>query len=140
MKYWDSSAVLPLLVREAASDRMATLLPEDPAIVTWWGSSVECVSAIARLERESALDRADAAAALARLKAASSTWTEVPATPPVREHAIRLLRVHRLRAGDALQLAAAIIASDFQPSSLDFVTLDERLGLAAAREGFSLIS
>lgn len=140
MRYWDSSALIPLLVHESISSRMAERLAEDPAIVTWWGSSVECVSAIARLERESALSPADAAAALARLRAASLGWAEVPASQLVREQTTRLLRVHPLRTGDSLQLGAAIVASDFQPSTLELVTLDPRLATAAEREGFAVIS
>ena len=52
-------------------------------------------------------------------------------TPALRDTAIRLLRVHALRAGDALQLAAAIIASEHHPVSLEFVCLDDRLCIAA---------
>lgn len=48
----------------------------------------------------------------------------------------RLLRVHALRAADALQLAAAIAASEADPASLDLVMLDEQLAEAARREGF----
>lgn len=140
MRYWDSSALLPLLVREAHSDRMTALLRQDPALVTWWGSSVECASAIARTEREGVLTPADAAAALARLRAVANSWTEIPAVSLVREQTTRLLRLHPLRAGDALQLAAAIVASDFQPSSLEVITLDSRLAIAAEREGFTVLA
>lgn len=132
--------MLPLLVRESASERMVSTLTGDPAVVTWWGSGVECVSALARLERDEALEPAHFAAALARLRAVSTAWAEVPATPTVREQAMRLVRVHPLRAADALQLAAAIVASDFQPSSLEVVTLDARQAVAAEREGFRVIS
>jgi predicted nucleic acid-binding protein len=48
----------------------------------------------------------------------------------------RLLRVHALSAADALQLAAAIAASEADPASLALVTLDDRLAEAARREGF----
>lgn len=140
MRYWDSSALLPLLVKEPSSDAAAETLTEDPAIATWWGTPVECVSAIARLERDALLRHGDAAAALVRLRAASVAWTEVPATTAVREQAVRLVRSHPLRAADALQLAAAIVASDFQPATLAFVTLDSRQGIAAEREGFSVIA
>lgn len=139
MKYWDASALIPLLVREDASTRMAAALSGDPAVVTWWGTAVECVSALARLERDGALGREEVAAALGRLRAASAGWAEVPATPTVREQAMRLLRIHPLRAADALQLAAAIVASDFQPSSLEIVTLDTRQATAAEREGFRVL-
>lgn len=53
---------------------------------------------------------------------------------------MRLLRVHRLRAADAVQIAAAIVAADFQPGSLEFVTLDVRQADAAEREGFRVIA
>ncbi len=109
-------------------------------MVTWWGSAVECVSATARLEREGGLDAASLRTALSRLEAMQREWTEVPAIPDVRAQAIRLLRVHRLRAADALQLAAAIVAADFNAASLPFVTLDMRLAEAAEREGFRVLS
>jgi predicted nucleic acid-binding protein len=54
----------------------------------------------------------------------------------LRNDARRLVRVHDLRAADAFQLAAARIAADGEPAALPFVTLDERLTLAASREGF----
>jgi hypothetical protein len=119
---------------------MAEILSEDPAIATWWASSVECVSAIARLERDAAIESAGVRDALDRLNEAALSWAEVPATPPVREQAIRLLRMHRLRAGDALQLAAAIVAADFEPGTLEFVTLDARQAAAAEREGLRVVS
>lgn len=136
MKYWDSSALIRLLVTEEASGEMDALLRDDPAIVTWWGTSVECVSALARLERDGALAADDVRSALERLRQASHGWVEVPATDDVRDQAIRLLRSHRLREADALQLAAAVVASDFQASTLEFVSLDARQREAAEREGF----
>jgi predicted nucleic acid-binding protein len=51
----------------------------------------------------------------------------------------RFLRVHPLRTADALQLAAAFIAAEGRPSSLEVVTLDERLAAAARKEGFVVI-
>lgn len=138
MQYWDSSALLPLFVHEPNSAMVAALLERDVAVVTWWGTRVECASAIARLERESALDRVAARTLHARVAAATREWSEVPAIEDVRTQAVRVLQTHRLRAADALQLAAAIVASDFAPRELPFVTLDVRLADAAAREGFSL--
>lgn len=139
MRYWDSSALLPLLVSEATSSGLLALIRQDPAIVTWWGSAVECVSALARLEREGGLDGTSIRIALARLDGMQREWTEVPAVSDVRATAIRLLRVHRLRAADALQLAAAVVAADFNAATLAFVTLDVRLADAADREGFAVL-
>ena len=56
-----------------------------------------------------------------------------------RKSAIRILRVHPLRAADALQLAAAIAAAEDNPATLPFVTFDDRLGQAAARDGFVVV-
>ena len=79
-------------------------------------------------------------AAIARLEAFSREWIEVPAIDDVRTQGSRLLRTHALRAADALQLAAAIVASDFEPPALEFVSLHVRLFAAAEREGFPVTS
>ena len=55
MKFWDSSAILPLLVRETGSKKMEALRREDPAISVWWGTRIEVASGLARLVREGAL-------------------------------------------------------------------------------------
>ncbi len=66
-------------------------------------------------------------------------WVEVPPGERLRDLASRLVRVHELRAADALQLAAATVASESRPETLELVTLDERLALAASREGFRVL-
>ncbi|HSN89640.1 MAG TPA: type II toxin-antitoxin system VapC family toxin [Anaeromyxobacteraceae bacterium] len=138
MRFWDASAIVPLLVAETSTAGLLALLDRDPEVVAWWGSPVECTSAIARREREGALAARDAARALERLGRVTAGWQEVLPGDSLRAVAQRLLRVHPLRAADALQLAAAIVASEHEPSSLPFVCLDERLSEAAAREGFPL--
>jgi uncharacterized protein len=138
VKFWDSSAVVPLLVDEETTDAMQAIAVEDPAMLVWWATEVECASAIARLERDEDLDSDGTAAALARLDALAEGWNEVLPGDNARRTARRLLRVHRLRAADAQQLAAAVIAAEGQPRSLAIVTLDERVFEAARREGFSV--
>lgn len=136
MRFWDASAVVPLVVTEPGSRHVERWAKEDPGIVAWWGTEVECASAIARLERDGLLDESAVEAALAGLAQLARGWIEIEPSDVVRETATRLLRVHALRAGDALQLAAAHVASDRRPASLEFVTLDDRLASAARREGF----
>ena len=135
MKYWDSSALVPLVVVEAASERRRVLLRRDPGIVTWWGSSSECASALNRLHRDGNLDSGELDQTLQRQDLAAS-WLELRPLERVRRRAMRLLRVHPLRAGDALQLAAALVAADEDPAELDVVASDARLSEAARREGF----
>src|SRR5271165_453016 len=105
-------------------------------MLVWWGSRVECVSALTRLEREGALDRGRANLAFARLNALAEAWHEVEPNEIVRENAIRFLRVHPVRAADALQLGAAFIAAERRPPSLEMVTFDDRLADIARKEGF----
>ncbi len=139
MKFWDSSALVPLFVEQAATTAMADLFRQDPTVVAWWGSRVECDSAVARLERGGSLDAASAVEAFKRLSALAGFWQEVQPLETIRESARRFLRVYDLRAGDALQLAAAVLASEGRPSTLEFVCLDGRLGGAADREGFPIV-
>lgn len=136
MKYWDSSALVPLCVDEPATARMLRLYRSDPVVVTWWGSEIECASALALLEREGAMTSEGVSAAMGRLKGLRIAWHEVQPSQSMRDTSVRLLRVHPLRAADALQLSAAVIAADLVPSTLEVVTLDERLASAARREGF----
>ncbi len=140
MRFWDASAVVPLLALEGASTKLAGLLREDPDVVVWWGTEIECASALRRREREGALDRGALATAQARLNAWRETWAEVLPVAGVREGALRLLAVHPLRSLDALQLAAALEGSGHKPRTLPFVCLDRRLSEAAAREGFPVLT
>jgi predicted nucleic acid-binding protein len=138
VKFWDSSAIVPLLVEEPSSRGVVSEYERDPEMLVWWASEVECVSALARLEREGSLSEAGMNEALRRLSALARSWRTVEPVERVRQGAVRLLRVHPLRAADALQLSAAAVASEDQPQSLPFVTLDDRLALAANREGFAV--
>jgi predicted nucleic acid-binding protein len=136
MRFWDASAIVPLLLAEDGRVAVLGELERDPAMFVWWGTPVECVSAIGRREREGALALADATLAIDRLRALAEAWHEVLPSDTVRATAQRLLRVHPLRAADSLQLAAAVVASEGDPARLPFVSLDERLNEAALREGF----
>jgi uncharacterized protein len=139
MKFWDSSALVPLCVEEPATDAALALLKDDPQVAIWWTTPVECASAIARLERDGALASDAAAEAFGRLDRLAETWFEVEPHDEVREVARRLLRVHPLRAADALQLAAAYIVSERRPPTLEVVTLDDRVRQAGLKEGFVVV-
>jgi len=139
VKFWDTSALVPLLVEEDASEALRTVLSEDHVIIVAWTTEVECASAIARAEHDDLLTVEAINDAFARLDELRDVWREVEARADVRLQARRLLRVHRLRAADAIQLASAILAAQHQPVSLSFVTVDDRLELAARREGFAVI-
>jgi predicted nucleic acid-binding protein len=139
VKFWDSSAVIPLLVPEVMSVSVQELYEDDPVMAAWWATEIECTSAIARRQRLGHLPENVAAEAFVRLKALREGWHEVEPGEELRESAKRLLRVHDLRTADALQLAAAVYVAEARPSTLEFVSLDDRLLAAARREGFPTV-
>jgi predicted nucleic acid-binding protein len=139
MRFWDASAIVPLLMSESTTKILQRLASADPVMLVWWATEVECASAVTRLEREGALESSAAIDAFDRLKRLANGWHEIDPNDAVREAAVRFLRVHSLRAADALQLAAAFIGADRRPSSLELITLDDRLATAARKEGFPLI-
>lgn len=138
MKFWDSSAIIPLCLKEAASEAIRRLARTDGDIFVWWASRLECLSAIARRRREGVLPIDADRRARSALAALSGVWSEVQPTEPVRLRAERLLTVHPLRAADALQLAAALLWAEDTPRGLDFVCLDQNLCEAALKEGFTV--
>ena len=137
MRFWDSSAIVPLLVDQPESKDLSTLAQDREGLAVWWGSVIECASAIARSTRAGALTPDHEAQALVLLDTLAESWTEIQPAPRVRDLARRLLRVHSLRAADALQLAAALVWADGAPR-LELVTRDLLLADAARREGFVL--
>ena len=139
MNFWDASAVVPLLSAEPATPVVREVYRHDANLLVWWGTGVECVSAISRREREGLLPADRAREALARLDALALAWIEIAPTEQVRSIARRLLRVHPLRAADGLQLGAAVVAAENRPGSLSLLSLDERLSDAARREGFAVL-
>jgi hypothetical protein len=138
MKFWDSSAIIPLCVKEGASEAVKGLLKNDEDVVVWWTMRIECLSALSRRQREGILSSGDEMKARAVFSALAGAWSEVQPTEMVRLRAERLLSIHPLRAADALQLAAALIWGQETPRGLEFVCLDQNLSEAALKEGFSI--
>jgi predicted nucleic acid-binding protein len=138
MKFWDSSAILPLLMDERTSLKVASVYEEDARQIVWCLTEVEAASALARREREGR-DAEDVARARSMLRVLTERWEEVTSVQRVRARALRLLGTHALRAADALQLAAALVFCDERTESLPFVCLDERLADAARRERFPVL-
>lgn len=139
MRFWDASAIIPLLIDEPNRATLLKVLEEDPEILAWWGTTVEIASALARREREKLLAAEEVEAALAIAHQLADSWHEIVPSTSVRRTAERLLRTHPLRAADSLQLAAVLVAADHDPTTLEVVCLDARLTTAARREGFKVI-
>lgn len=139
MNFWDTSAIVPLLVREADTDVRESQLKQVLEIITWWGTHVECVSALCRREREGVLSSEAIQAAMVRLNELNLQWLIVSPSQVILSRAERLLKVHPLRAADAMQLAAALLAVREEPEDSTFYTADDRLAQAAQKEGFIVL-
>jgi hypothetical protein len=137
--FWDSSALIPIVLPERRSAALTEAMAADREVTLWWGTPVECLSATHRRHRESPLPAPLLTAALNRLRALVEDADTVAPSDDVRRRAGRLVATHPLRAADALQLAAALIWCEEQPAGEVFVCLDDRLREAARREGFTLV-
>ena len=137
--FWDTSAIIPVLLPEPRSAVLTEALAADREVTVWWGTPVECLSAIYRRHRESPVPAPLLTEALSRLRALVEDADTVSPTDEVRRRAGRLVAAHPLRAADALQLGAALVWCEEQSHGEVFVCLDNRLREAARREGFSLV-
>jgi uncharacterized protein len=139
MRFWDASAIVPLCVIESHSGRLLEMLRQDEQMLVWWGTPLECRSALRRREREGDLDPDDALRCDQALDDLSVGWTEVCPTALLRRRAERLLGMHSLRAADALQLSAALTWVEDSPRRQEFVCLDDWLRACARKEGFKVV-
>ncbi len=136
MKFWDSSAIVPLIVVEEETDYCLNTLSDDQDMLIWCLSKVEVISALCRLVREKSLTETEFQKAKKRLNDIVEHSHEVKVIQKVRDRALRLLEVHPLRAADACQLASALVATQEEPDILEVVCFDQRLMKAAIKEGF----
>lgn len=139
MKFWDTSAVAALCVVEPASSIVRGIALDDPAIVVWWATRTECVSALARRVREGGISGPGERQARDVLRQLVQAWTEIQPSESLRDTAERLLAIHPLSAADAFQLAAALHWCQGDAAAHALVTFDGRLRDAAYREGFTLL-
>ena len=140
MKFWDSSAITPLVIEEDETKQRREQYEDSPLLTVWYGTRLEVESALARKRREGVYSSEELRAAQTLLQNLQEEWDEVTPTQAVRDRAIRLLHTHPLRAADAFQLAAALIVSRESPKGHWFLTGDRRLREAAEREGFQVDS
>jgi uncharacterized protein len=136
--FWDSSALVPILLPEARSETLTALLSADKEVVIWWATPLECQSALYRRHRDAPVPSPLIREMTDRLRAFVEHADTIAPTDDVRRRAARLVASHTLRAADALQLAAALIWCEEQPHNETFVSLDERLCAGARKEGFDV--
>jgi len=139
VRFWDASALVPTFVEESSTTKVQSWQAADPWITTWIMTRVEVISAIARKKREQPEKAAFWNRAILGVNEMSLRWNEIWDADATRRYAERIVIDYPLRAADALQLGAALVAADGEPQSLEVVTLDRRLAEAARREGFPVL-
>jgi len=136
--FWDSSGLVLLCTPQRASRDAIAIRRVTGPLVLWWGTRVEAQSAFARLHREGLLDVGSVTEAVRKLEAFEHASWVIEPDDDVRDAACRLVDANPLRAGDALQLAAALTAVGHKPHGRVFVTFDQRLAEIARAGGFDL--
>jgi len=139
VRFWDTSAIVPLVIVESASARVRTWYNTDSEIIVWTLTRVELLSAIARRRRHESSSALMLAAARRNIVRAWEGWSEITNVEIVRRHAERFVESYALRAADALQLGAALAAAEDDARKLVFVTLDRALADAAKHEDFRVL-
>jgi predicted nucleic acid-binding protein len=135
--FWDTSALVPLCVRQVITPR-AIALYKSHGVVVWWSTPVEIASALARLVRMKQLDSGDWMTARKLAKNLADSWSVVQPSDSLCTHAAHLVERYGLRAADSLQLAAALEWCEDAPHGHVFLTADQKLREAALLTGFDV--
>lgn len=141
MSFWDASALVPLIIEDEKWTSYIREFAEKSVepITVWWGSLIECNSAVSRKHREKKIDKSEVVEAKQNLEQLSRSWVEMEPAEYLRREAIQLLERFNLSAADTLQLAAALYWCAPLPAHQEFICLDKRLREVAGIEGFRLI-
>lgn len=138
MSFWDASALVPLCVNEAVSSSARRLWKDGSVHVVRCETVVEMASALARLGREAVIDESNLATAEQILETLEKSWTIVEFDFRVIDLARIFPALYGLKAGDSIQLAAALVWCKEFPKNKDFVSADTRLSKAAETAGFTV--
>lgn len=139
MRFWDTSAIVPLIVREPSSTACRHEHRVEPQQTVSRITRLEATDALYRKLREGVIASGELRMSLRALDMLASRWSVIELTEEVDDDACALVARHPLRAADAVQLAAARVATGGHPRSHAFLTRDEVLSRAAAAEGFRVI-
>ena len=136
--FWDTSALVPLCVRQGMTPR-AIALYKLHDVVVWWATPVEIASSLARLIRMKQLERSDWTRARKLANRLADSWSMIQPSDALRAKATQLVDNYDLRAADSFQLAAALEWCEDAPQGRVFLTADRQLREAARSSGFEAI-
>ena len=133
--FWDTSALVPLCVRQGITLQTIALYKLHDTVV-WWATPVEIASALARLVRMKQLNPSDWARARKLANRLADSWSVIQPSDGLRAKSTQLVDRYDLRAADSFQLAAALEWCEDDPQGRVFLTADGRLREAARSSGF----
>ena len=133
--YFDTSAVVPLLVAEEATERCERLWDEATRVVSTRLLYPEARAALARAERLGRLTKRQLTKVVAELDALVDEVDMVELDPDLARSAGELAQLHALRGDDAVHLAAALAVAD---DDVVMVTGDGDLAAAAGDAGLAV--
>jgi predicted nucleic acid-binding protein len=135
--FWDASALVHVCLPGQGSGRAKKLLRTAPT-VTWWATTIEVRGALNRLHREGVISKPALQASWERLSGLLRASRCIEPVEIVRELALAQLDRFPLKAGDALQLAAALVWCRQRPYRRKFICNDRQLHSAADELGFEV--
>jgi predicted nucleic acid-binding protein len=142
VQFWDSSALLPLVVwqppfSEQCRRAFRTTAPRAVAFL----ARVECRAAIERLVRAGTLKSTARRRALTQVDKLVAGFDVVAFSAEVEAYALELVHRYALRSLDALQLGCARTLSAGAGANMvpELLCCDRRLADAAASEGYPLL-
>lgn len=137
--FWDTSALIPVFFKEDSSKILSNLFVERVENVIWDLTPIEIFSALCRRQRQKEISTEEFDRAWRAWQLIESKVYQVRSYESVKDRAVRILRIHPLKAADAMQLAAALVSTKEISQGHYFFTLDRSLCEAANKEGFSVI-
>ena len=133
--YFDTSAIVPLIIDEASSELCNRLWNESERVVGVRLIYPEARAALARAQRMGRLTRSQLAAAVVALDALDTEVDHIEVTAELALIAGQLAQTYGLRGYDAVHLASAAAVAD---DELVLVTGDIDLAAGAAAIGISV--
>ena len=133
--YFDTSAIIPLIINEPSSDRCNRMWDESSRVVSVRLLYPEARAALAKAERMGRLSATQRAAAVVELETIITQVDHIEVTEPLAHRAGELAQAHGLRGYDAVHLAAASAVAD---SDVVLVTGDTDLAKAATSIGIAV--
>lgn len=135
--YADTSVLVKCYLEEPGSTRVREYLESAQLRVTSALTQLELVAAIECAKRMRRINSPNYRTQIAAIQAdvGTGTLSLLDIYPPILKRALSLIRLHKLRSPDAIQLATALDANKRSRGAFYFLCADRPLLTAASKEG-----